>query len=381
MLRILQRYLAASFLPPFIISLTFFVVFLVTFQLFRIIRFIASKSVEVQTVLELMLHISVSFTPVAVPLALILAMIYTLNKLSEDSEIIAMRSFGVSKFKLFFPFLMIGIFIAIAIFSLNRNIVPRSNGEFRKGIIRLGSASMLRDIRSEKFFTQIPSIILFAEKVSNKGKELKNVFILSKNKNNSEGTERIIFASSGELIKQKPKELEFPVVKFHLKNGNIINLSRQKGKESDVEKIFFKEYNFPARPNRLSIHYVTKDGMRTTAELLDKMYKQKLKLRPGEFNRGLVKSELELWTRHNTPLQCIVFILLGFVFGVKKGRGSSRNVSSWALLTITLYYVLLFAGIAFARKGLIPSYVAVFLPTLLATILGIRSYRNLDWIN
>ena len=49
-------------------------------------------------------HLCVSFLPISIPLAGLFAMIYAMGKLSDDAEIIALRSFGFSKYKLFAPF-------------------------------------------------------------------------------------------------------------------------------------------------------------------------------------------------------------------------------------------------------------------------------------
>ena len=92
MLKVYQRYLAASFIPPFLISLVFFVSFLLTFQLFRITKILINKAVEVQAVFELVGHIALSFLPLAIPISAYFATIFTLNRLSEDSEVIALRS-------------------------------------------------------------------------------------------------------------------------------------------------------------------------------------------------------------------------------------------------------------------------------------------------
>ena len=101
-------------------STAFFVLFLLIFQIFRIIKIVVSKGVAVDLILELLFHISMTFLPFAIPISVLFASIYTLNKMSEDSEIVAMRSFGISKFRLLLPFLIVGIVIAVATFSLAR---------------------------------------------------------------------------------------------------------------------------------------------------------------------------------------------------------------------------------------------------------------------
>ena len=130
MLKVTTRYLAANFIPPFMIGFVFFVAFLITFYMFRIISLIVTKGIEIGTVLEMVANLSVSFFPLAAPLAVFFATIYTLNSLSDDSEIIAMRSFGMTKFRIYLPFLVISLLIGGTIFALNSVYIPKANANF-----------------------------------------------------------------------------------------------------------------------------------------------------------------------------------------------------------------------------------------------------------
>ena len=48
--KIFQRYLASNFIVPFAMSLTFFVAFLLTTQLFRFMRVVTKKGVSVEAI-------------------------------------------------------------------------------------------------------------------------------------------------------------------------------------------------------------------------------------------------------------------------------------------------------------------------------------------
>ena len=162
---IVSKYLAAHFILPFLTSTVFFVLFLLTSQLFRLADVFVTKSSGLTDVLLLFGHIAVSFLPMAIPLSALFASLYTMNKMSEDSEIVAMRSFGLTKWQLFKPFLMLGIFISIAVFSLNRNLIPHSKALFKNTVIRMTSQGMALNLQSGIFFTDVPGVILFAEEV------------------------------------------------------------------------------------------------------------------------------------------------------------------------------------------------------------------------
>ncbi len=384
---VIQRYLASNFVGPFVMSTLFFVIFLLTFQLFRLIRIVTDKDVDPMVLFELMGHIAISFLPMAIPLAALFASVYTLNKLSEDSEVVAMRSFGLKKETLIVPFVVLGFFIAGSIFALNRNLIPHSKTQFKNTFITLSSQGNVTNIKAGQFFIEIPGITLFSETVSDDGNHLGEVFIFQK-KNDQE--EQVIVAKRGALIKQSMGELRAPTLRLHLEEGNILKLAS----EGKTEKILFQEYDFPVVDGGGLPGIVTKDSMRSNQEL-----KQVIEERREEFNKlsskknltqeesrnlgylknDLPKSELEYWGRFNTPLQVILFIFLGFSIGIKKGRGRTKSSGSMGLVFLIGDYILFFGGISLARKGSIPASFAVFTPSVLSAFLGVYLFKKLDW--
>ena len=93
-----------------------------------------------------------------------------------------------------------------------------------------------------------------------KGRNSRNVFIrLQKN-----DEEQVIYAERGALIKQVLGELQSPAMRLHLSNGNITKTFKG---ESRAEKIIFTEYDFPVLSGGEVPGFVTKDSMRSNAEL------------------------------------------------------------------------------------------------------------------
>lgn len=388
MFSVAQRYLAHSFIPPFMVSCIFFVGFLLTFQLFRILDIVINKGVDFWTVFELTGHIAASFLPTAVPLSVLIATIYTLNKLCEDSEIVAMRSFGLTKYQLFYPFIVLAISIAVGIFALNRSLIPVSQTKFSNTIIKLTSRGMLSDISSDDFFTDIPGVTLFADKVVEGGNQLWGVFIHTKNKIE----EQVISAKRGALIKQYSGDYNLPSIRLHLREGTITK-TRLEG-EGNLENIHFEEYDFPLMSNDYQPGFVARDSMRSSRELSKLIDQRKKRLKEfeakksltaeeaaerKEINRVKAKTELEYWTRMNTPFQVLVFILIGFTLGIKKGRGRTRNIGAISFGILVSYYVVFFAGVTLAQKGKLPTWLVVFIPTIIVLGIGSRLFSKLDW--
>lgn len=394
MLKIAQRYLAATFIPPFVISTLFFVSFLLIFQLFRLIEIVINNGVEPRTVFEIVFHIAISFLPMAFPLAAFFAIIYTMNKMSEDSEIVAMRAFGMSKRQLLTPFLILGTLISLSIFLLNSELIPYSKSTFRNMVIKLTSDGALTDIKSENFFVDISGVTLFAKEVSDDGKRMKNVFI---HVNEDGEQQRVIHSSSGALIQQSSGKYVTPRVRMHLKDGNMTTINLETG---DVEKVLFEEYDFPIISSSSTPGFITKDSMRTNSELKEvvekkaqkyddlrqafKKYtpeqKEKQKGKLQNAKERYYESRLQLWTRYNTPLQCLLFIFVGFALGIKQARESKKNTGVMALIVLIAHYALFFGAVSVIKKGNLHPEFGVMLPSFIIFTFGVYLYRKLDWL-
>ena len=372
---LLQKYMMVSFIPPFLVTCSFFVAFLLASQLFRFTTIVASKGIDLLGMLELAMHIGISFLPAAVPISVLFATMTTLGKLSEDSEIIAMRSFGLTKEKLLWPFILIALILSQSIFLLNHNLVPYSELFFRNTRIMLASKGVATNIQAGQFFTDIPNVILFSEQVDNGGLKMRDVFIRREGEN---GGDMVIFAESGVLIKQEFDGSSFPLLRLHLSNGNLFR-TNSNGEDSD--KILFKEYDFPLIEGEgtRAFGFIVKSSMLSSKELVHQIAEAKAEgIQEGDH---LIKMQIEYWKRWNTSLQIMVFTLLGFTLGVKRWRGKQRNNSLMGITILILYYVVFFLGISLARKEILPAWLTVFIPTLMALIFGVRNYRKLDWAN
>lgn len=378
LLKLYQRYLAVNFIPVYLMSILFFVSFLLTSQLFRLMRVVTKKGIDLISLLELFGQISLSFIPMAIPLSIIFAMIFCLNKLSEDSEIIAMRAMGVSKNQLFKPFLIIAVISAITVFAINRTIIPKSTEAFKVTVQKMTSSGFLADITKGKFYTDIPNVTLFAEDVMDDGKKLDKVFIKVRNSKK----DQVILARRGALLKNDDFNNDNYDIQLDLFDGNITTVDNN---FQQIEKINFVKYEFPIAGSGIK-KLVSKDSMLTSRELSkyigELIVESKSDLPEKDAQRiirRLTDARLEYWSRLNVPLQCLAFVLIGFVFGIKKGRGKSGNTSLYAFLSVLLYYVIYFVGLSLvSKKGLSPM-VMVFLPTFLTIFLGSYFYRKIDW--
>lgn len=333
-----------------------------------------TRDISLWFTLKLIGNIALTFIPLSLPIAVFFSTIYCMNKLSGDSEYIAMRASGMTKMRILVPFLIVSGLLTVSVYQMNQNVIPESNKQFRLKINYLTSSGLLAGIKEGQFFTMIPSVTMFASKSTKYGRELGEVFLhLKENKDSN----RVIFAKNGELIFERSPETLSEKLTLTLYNGNIVG--RSKGK--DIEKILFEKYVFPISNKQFEDQFSIKETMLTSAELegvLSMTEKEAEKV--YDFNKKeFFNAKYEFWNRKNGALVCFVFCFLGFTLGITGNRGKSKNSGLIGLLCLVLYYGMYFGLVGAAKKGTIPIPVAVFLPVTVLFLVGIYFYRKLDW--
>ena len=91
----LDRFVLKSFIGPLI--LTFFIVLIILILqfLWMYVDELAGKGLEIKILAELLFQFSLSFVPMALPLAILLASLMTFGNMGEYSELTALKSSGI----------------------------------------------------------------------------------------------------------------------------------------------------------------------------------------------------------------------------------------------------------------------------------------------
>lgn len=312
----------------------------------------------------------------ALPLALLFASIFCINKLCQSSEYIAMRSFGLSNLKIYTPLFLFSVLLSIWIFLMNQNYIPQSKGEFRTTIHQLQSKSFISELKSGRFFTQLPNVILFADKIEKETLKMTNVFI----KFSKDQKEKIISAKEGFLSFNDPDNPFTTDLSVELYNGSII--SRGNKLSEQIEKVLFGTYKFSVF-NKENFYNISNKASAMTGSQIRKF----LRLNSSELqerNSSQIeqnKAKIEYYNRFNTPILCLIFPFIGFCLGISSQRAKSRSVALNTIGILIIYYAIYFAFIGFAKKSQVPASFAVFIPTLLLLSISAITAKRLKWLS
>lgn len=123
----LDRYLLKSFLSAAVFALlTFIVIFIVVNMLEQLDDFM-DKGLTVAQVALYYLYFVPDITRLLIPVALLLASLYSIGRLAQQNELTAMKAHGMSIYRLLRPLLIIAAIISIGDVYFDAWIVPRAN--------------------------------------------------------------------------------------------------------------------------------------------------------------------------------------------------------------------------------------------------------------
>lgn len=158
-----------------------------------------------------------------IPISLALAVIYTINRLTSDSELIVLYAVGVSKLQVMRPVLAMGAACMLLCYALSLYLMPLATGKFQ-------------DIRT--FFRDKYASVLLEEEVFNSPVDGMTVFVRQRDNDNSlhgillhdnrRPKEAITLLAESGRIEQTPTGPRFYLhngVRQTLRNGHVSWLS------------------------------------------------------------------------------------------------------------------------------------------------------------
>lgn len=115
---------------PFFMTF-FIVVFVLLMQfLWKYVDDLVGKGLDMSLLGEMMFYASFGLLPYAFPLAMLLASIMTFGSLGENYELLAMKSSGISLFRIMKPLMVIAVIITATAFYFANYILPHTNLRF-----------------------------------------------------------------------------------------------------------------------------------------------------------------------------------------------------------------------------------------------------------
>jgi LPS export ABC transporter permease LptG len=118
-MRLLDRYLLRELLVPLAFCLTGFIVLWIALGLLEELDKLQELQLRTGDIVLYYIVKLPELLPMGLPVALLLALLYTLTNLTRHNEIMAMRAAGVSLWRLAAPYFLVGVAASLALFAFN----------------------------------------------------------------------------------------------------------------------------------------------------------------------------------------------------------------------------------------------------------------------
>lgn len=194
----IDRLVFGSFIGPFLLTLVVvdFILLLVT--LLKYFDQIMGKGLSAGTFAELITYFSISSSPDAFPLAVLLSSIMTFGNLGEHSELTAVKSAGISLVRTLLPIFLFVVALTGFTYYSNTQLVPKTNLKTYSLLWDMRTKKPALDIKEGVFYTGIPGYsIKVNEKIGDE--QLRDIIIYDHSKTNVQGNTEVILADSGRM--------------------------------------------------------------------------------------------------------------------------------------------------------------------------------------
>lgn len=202
MLKKLDKYIIKSFLGPFlfIFSVLFFI-FIVNIVWIQLAQF-TGKGLTLFEIIKLLFYMGVSVISMVTPLSILLASIMAFGGLGERYELVAMKSSGISLFRIMKPLFFLVLFLSGILFIFSNNVIPSFNKKAKNMLYNIAVSKPALNFVPGVFVDFIPGITAKFDKISGEKGEKLDGIIIHKNANIFEN-QRTIIAKKGLLIPAK----------------------------------------------------------------------------------------------------------------------------------------------------------------------------------
>ena len=357
-LRVLQRldwYIIRKFLVTFFVALAFLSVIIVIFDISEKIEDFVRKEAPLK---EIVFDYYLNFVPYFLnqysPMFVFLTVIFFTSKMTQDSEVVAILSSGISYHRLMVPYMLSAVFIAFLSLMLGQWVLPHANAtrvEFEQKYNPWRKVKMGHDMHyklEDDHFVYLESFSAY---------------------NNTAYNFTLEDLSGGQLrskITAESAQYDTVTGVWKLRNWFIRDYDEgmgdhvRSGRQLDTTLSLTREDFFR---NRYTIQELN-------ARELDQLIEVQKMRGDASVNMSLIEKN----NRVSLPFSTIILTIIGVALCTKKKRGGMGwNLAAGTALGFSYILFMQFSEM-FVTTDTLPAGIAIWLPNCLYTIIAIVLY-------
>lgn len=377
MIRILNKLLFRSIIPPFLVALI-----VLTFVLF--FEFIGSRSellISKNASLELIVAIGAALLPqiliYSLPLSFLIGILIGLSGLSGESQITALRAGGIPirsllKFILFCAFL-IGIITAV----FSTIILPRTNHALAKMIDRVSLSLATSMVRPRVFNEDFPNIVFYIDDLAADRQHWSRVFLMD---NSDASSPRTLIAKTGRWIGDNTNQR----LQLHLENVRSYSFFADAPEKDNLSIFASMDIPIKSNDNNTSTSQTERAPLKIAEQSTAYLWRNRHNALPA----ARIEQLVEFHRRIALPFSVFPFALLGLALAAGAPKGSRTSGFALSLITVIIFYTLFANGIRLAKVEKLSPFLGTWGANLLLTAIALmlmarveHSGRIIHWLS
>mgnify|MGYP001803226575 FL=1 len=366
MMSIMDRYLTKEMVPPFLFGIAAFSSLGISIgAVFELVRRVVESGLPIGIAARVFILNFPEFIVLAFPMSTLLATLMTYSRLSSQSELTALRSCGVSVYRMVATAIFLSFLVTGLTFLFNEQIAPAAKYQatltMRKAL-KTEQPSFKRENliypefkkveREDGSKEKVLSRLFYADKFD--GKMMSGLTIIDRSQDDFS---QILQAESGEW------NVKDNVWDFY--NGTIYLVAPDRSYRNIVR---FERQQLKLPRTALDLAKESRDyGEMNIVQALEQLEVEKLR---GD-DRKIRKLEVRIQQKFALPFVCVVFGLVGATLGSIPGRTGSAKSFGLSVLIIFGYY--LFSNITggLGQAGVFSPFLGAWFPNFLGLGIGL----------
>ncbi len=349
-MRILDWYILKELVKPFTAGVAAFIVIMLSNTLFLYAEMIIKSGVPTNAVLALLLYNLPAIIVVTFPVGYLFSTLLVLGRLAKDSEIVALRSCGVSFTRVITPILLIALAISFLGFEINEQVVPKTNHQSVMIARDMITNQKLPPIKERLFTKGNDERYFYVEKVNRKKGVFEEVFVFD---NTKSGYPQVISAKTASRGENK----------WYLHNGVLRKYSKE-GFVSYEAKFKIMEIEF-----NLGNNTIFSDQKSIQEQSSGEASKQLVEYR----TRGIDTKAMEVdyYLKYSLPLATFFVALIAAPIGIKFAKMGTYFGVAISIALVFVWYVTYTIGRSLGGTGTLQPVLAAWIQNIAFGVIGI----------
>ncbi|AFY70821.1 permease YjgP/YjgQ family protein [Thalassoporum mexicanum PCC 7367] len=362
---IMDRYLSYEMIAPFMFGVGAFTsIALAIGSLFELVRLMTDAGLDLWSAIQIFGLRLPGFMVYSFPMAVLLSTLISYSRLSSDGEITALRSCGISVYRLVGPAIALSLIVSGLTFAFNEVIVPSANWQAKTTLRTALNEDNPLFKTNDIFYNQYGDIVYPDGRV-------ESGLVRSFYARRFDGTQMIDLTvmdfSQGSLQQISVAKSAFWLTSqnvWQFNDGTTYIISPD-GSYQSILSFEEQRLKLPRAPLDLAQEQRSSDEMN-----IRELSRHVELIRQSGNIKEERKLEVRLQQKYALPFICLVFALVGAPLGMRPQRTSTALGFGLSVLIIFGYYVLLFICGALGQVGIIAPLVAAWLPNIICLSIG-----------